>query len=55
VPTISITLEQAPDHFGWLAMFADADMSASNALTRQRLGWNPVGPGLIDDLEHLAS
>jgi hypothetical protein len=32
-------------------MFAEMDMPASSALTRQRLGWNPSGPGLIADLE----
>ncbi|MDB5818277.1 MAG: 3-beta hydroxysteroid dehydrogenase/isomerase family protein [Rhizobacter sp.] len=53
VPAVSLTPDQAADHFGWLAMFADADMSASSALTRERLGWMPVGPGLIEDLERL--
>jgi nucleoside-diphosphate-sugar epimerase len=53
VPVVSITPEQAPAHFGWLAMFAGSDMPASAALTRQRLGWNPNGPGLIADLEQM--
>jgi len=53
VPVISLTPEEAPAHFGWLAMFAAFDMPASNALTRQRLGWNPTGPGLIADLEQM--
>ena len=51
VPAVSLTEEEAQAHFGWLAMFAGVDMPASSALTRQRLGWNPTGPGLIADLE----
>lgn len=51
VPTRSLTPEEAGPHFGWLAMFIGLDMPASSAKTRQRLGWNPVGPGLIEDLE----
>jgi nucleoside-diphosphate-sugar epimerase len=53
VPAVSISPEQAPSHFGWLAMFAGWDMPASSALTRQRLGWHPAGPGLIADLEQM--
>jgi hypothetical protein len=32
-------------------MFAGFDMPASSALTQQRLGWTPTGPGLISDLD----
>ena len=53
LPAVSLTPEEAPAHFGWLAMFAGADMPASSAQTRQRLGWRPTGPGLIADLEHM--
>ena len=53
VPVVSLSPEEAQDHFGWLAMFAGVDMPASNALTRQRLGWKPTGPGLIADLEQM--
>jgi hypothetical protein len=42
---------QAAEHFGWLGLFAGLDAPASSALTRERLGWDPVGPGLIADLE----
>ncbi|MBV8834095.1 MAG: SDR family oxidoreductase [Acidobacteriaceae bacterium] len=51
VPVVSISHEQAQAHFGWLAMFAGSDMPASSAQTRQRLGWQPTGPGLIADLD----
>ncbi|HEY1742554.1 MAG TPA: SDR family oxidoreductase [Granulicella sp.] len=53
VPVVSITPEEAPAHFGWLAMFAGFDMPASSTQTRQRLGWLPTGPGLIADLEQM--
>jgi nucleoside-diphosphate-sugar epimerase len=42
---------EAAEHFGWLGGFAGLDGPASCALTRERLGWHPVGPGLIADLE----
>ena len=53
VPVVSLSPEEAQAHFGWLAMFAGFDMPASSALTRQRLGWRPTGPGLIADLEQM--
>lgn len=52
-PVERITARQAQDFFGWFAMFADLDMSASSDWTRARLGWTPTGPGLIDDLEQM--
>lgn len=51
VPTRSIAPEAAGEHFGWLAGFLALDVLASSALTRARLGWQPTGPGLVDDLE----
>ena len=54
VPVVSISQEEAQAHFGWLAMFAGFDMPASSAQTRQRLGWQPTGPGLIADLEQMS-
>jgi nucleoside-diphosphate-sugar epimerase len=53
LPVRSITPDEAPAHFGWLAMFATVDLPASSALTRRRLGWTPTGPGLLADLERL--
>jgi len=50
VPVRSLPPEEAAGHFGWLAMFAGLDLPASSAMTRQRLGWQPVGPLLTDDL-----
>ena len=51
VPVVSIKPEEAEAHFGWLAMFAVHDMPSSSAITQQKLGWKPTGPGLIADLD----
>ncbi len=53
VPVISIAPEKAAEHFGWLAHFATLDMPASSEWTRKTLGWNPTGPGLIEDLRNM--
>lgn len=53
VPVVSIAAEEAAQHFGWLAPFAGWDLPASSAQTREKLGWEPTGPGLISDLENM--
>jgi nucleoside-diphosphate-sugar epimerase len=50
IPVVSLSAEEASGHFGWLAMFVGGDAPASSALTRERLGWRPTGPGLMADL-----
>src|ERR1700726_815346 len=50
VPIVSKSREEAPDHFGWIAPFFGIDSPASSAQTQERLGWRPVQPGLIADL-----
>jgi hypothetical protein len=50
VPVVSKSREEAANHFGWIAHFFGIDAPASSALTRERLGWRPVQPGLIADL-----
>ena len=50
VPVKSITPGETEAHFGWLAVFMGKDLSASSAITREKLDWNPTGPGLIADL-----
>jgi len=54
IPVVSLSQEEAPDHFGWLGMFIGMDMPASSAWTRTQLGWRPTGPGLIADLKAMA-
>lgn len=49
-PVVSLTPEEAPAYFGWMAIFAGLDMAASSERTRRALGWTPEGPGLIEDL-----
>ena len=51
VPVTSVAPDNAMDHFGWIGAFFALDIPASSALTRQRLGWQPKGVGLIEDLE----
>jgi len=51
VPVVSIAPEDAGQHFAWMAGFVALDSPVSSALTRELLGWQPVQPGLIDDLD----
>ena len=37
--------------FGWLGQILAVDQPASSTLTRELLGWRPVQPGLIEDLD----
>ncbi|MFF4535176.1 SDR family oxidoreductase [Streptomyces aureus] len=51
VPTRSVPAEEAAEHFTWLSGFIGLDSPASSERTRALLGWNPTGPGLIEDLD----
>lgn len=51
LPVSSIPCSAAAEHFGWMANFAQMDVAASSQMAQERLGWNPVGPGLIEDME----
>jgi nucleoside-diphosphate-sugar epimerase len=51
VPVRSISAEDAQGHFGFLAGLLTLDSPASSALTRELLGWRPLHPGLIADLD----
>ncbi len=52
IPAVSIDSEKAAEHFGWFAHFAGVDMPASSERTRKALGWEPTGPGLIEDMRN---
>jgi nucleoside-diphosphate-sugar epimerase len=51
VPVVSVTPEEAPARFSWLAGFIGADAPASSAITRELLDWHPTGPTLLEDLD----
>jgi nucleoside-diphosphate-sugar epimerase len=53
VPVVRIASSEASAHFGWMSHFVVQEMSASSALTRERLAWKPVGPDLITDLAQM--
>lgn len=50
LPIESITPDEAPDYYGWLAQLATLDLPASGTLTRHQLDWTPTGPDLLTDL-----
>jgi nucleoside-diphosphate-sugar epimerase len=51
LPVVSIAPSDAGEHFSWLGPFSSMDNPTSSALTRELLGWQPVQPALIQDLE----
>ncbi|MCB6184555.1 SDR family oxidoreductase [Leeia sp. TBRC 13508] len=52
LPVVSISEKEAPDFFGWYAMFASLNLRASSDWTQSQLGWHPTGPSLLSDLRH---
>jgi len=53
VPVVSISADQASEHFGPFGHFVQLDMPASSTWTQKTLGWQPHGTGLIEDLDHM--
>src|ERR1700759_3462063 len=51
VPVVSITPEQAPARFSWMAGFIGADSPASSAITPELLDCQPTAPALLKDLD----
>jgi len=51
LPVVSVSPEHAGEHFTWLGGFLGLDAPASSTWTRELLGWQPVQPGLIADLD----
>jgi nucleoside-diphosphate-sugar epimerase len=51
LPVTAVSREEADGHFGWLAAVLSMDVPASSTLTQKQLGWHPVQPALIPDLE----
>src|SRR5215469_12285020 len=51
LPVVSISREEADAHFGFLGTLAARDIPRSSAQTQELLGWRPVHPRLLPDLE----
>jgi nucleoside-diphosphate-sugar epimerase len=51
VPVVALPIDQANEHFDFLGQFFSLDSPASSILTQQWLGWHPVQPGLLADLD----
>ena len=51
IPTTSVSPEDAPEHFGFMAHFVALDSPVTASTTRELLGWQPTGPTLLEDLE----
>ncbi|MDR0718106.1 MAG: SDR family oxidoreductase [Treponema sp.] len=51
IPVVSISPEEAMNHFGFLGLIAGTDNPASSEITRKTLGWHPAHPSLLQDLE----
>lgn len=50
LPVASVPVEQAAAHWTWLGPIFALDVPASNALTRELLGWEPTHATLIEDV-----
>lgn len=51
LPLVSLTREEAAEHFSWFQTFAMFDVPASGKWTREELGWNPAQPNLLTDID----
>jgi len=51
LPVTSIEPEAAGDHFGFLAPLVTLDDPTSSAITQKLLGWQPMHPGLLADMD----
>ena len=52
VSVVSKQPQEAAEHFGWFAQFAQLHCPASSKLTQERLGWKATQSGLLAELEH---
>jgi nucleoside-diphosphate-sugar epimerase len=51
VPLKSIDPQDTAEHFGFMSSFVALDNPTSSARTQDLLGWQPVHPGLLHDLD----
>ncbi|MDR3373002.1 MAG: 3-beta hydroxysteroid dehydrogenase, partial [Ancalomicrobiaceae bacterium] len=54
LPVNDLRPDEAEAYFGWFARFAGMNTRASSFKTQEELGWQPVGPSLLDDLDSAA-
>ncbi len=52
VPVMPIADEEIEKHFGWLYRIVGADLQANSTITQKQLDWQPIHPGLFEDLDH---
>jgi nucleoside-diphosphate-sugar epimerase len=50
-PVVSVSLEEAYDHFGWIGPLFAVDAPATSKRTQDLLEWRPTQPGLLADLD----
>lgn len=50
LPVTSIDPADADAHFGFIGRFFGMEMSATSEATQELLGWEPTGPGLLEDI-----
>jgi nucleoside-diphosphate-sugar epimerase len=51
LPVVSKSGDEIAEHFGWFAHFAAINCPSSSEQTRHALGWEPHGPGLMEDIQ----
>lgn len=51
MPVVIISRKEADAHFGFLSTLAALDIPRSSVATQELLGWRPVHPTLIADLQ----
>lgn len=51
LPCVSLSEEEAREHFGWFFSFAVIDQPTSSESTRGSLGWKPREPDLLNDMQ----
>jgi nucleoside-diphosphate-sugar epimerase len=52
IPVVSITPEEAPEHFGWFAQMAMIDCPSSSKWTQEQLNWHPTHATLLTDIDN---
>ena len=51
LPVVSLSEEEAANHFEWLSHFIAFDSPATNFKTQEQLGWKPTHIGLLEDIK----